>query len=308
MTTEDLLASVKSRTLAPTGQITWTNTELTTILNEEFLLNLVPDLHKLREDYFLSRKQTTLTSGQDRYRLPERALGNTLKDLCFVDSANNRNFLSRAQSRDEFDTVVTGRLSLRYLIEGDEIVLLGDNNASGSLEFTYPRRPSKLVATTRVAKITNVSSAGGTTTLTVDTDLSSIVSTSTPVDFYNHKSPLFIIQQDVTPTAVTSTTIAVTQTDITDNGSVMLEVGNYVALAQESNLPLIPQEFHPVLAQMGAVYILEALGDQEKFSIATIRLEKMRKQLFDLVQNRVDNSPKHIRHRAGFINRSSITR
>ena len=59
---------------------------------------------------------------------------------------------------------------------------------------------------------------------------------------------------------------------------------------------------HPLLAQLTAVHILEALGDSEGLANAQRRLDKMNKSVMELVDDRVELAPKKIRPRNGVLN------
>lgn len=302
---DDLLSSVKSRTLAPTGQPTWTDSQIIDILNEEMYLHIVPMIQKVREDYFLRVKRQALTASKDNYRLPQRALGNTLKDLFYVDDNGNKYPMARTKVRDiEADGSVTG-LPQRYIIQGDEIILVPTpTSVSGNMDIYYPRRPNKLVATSRVAKITAISDVAGTCTFTVDTDLSSILSSGDLVDVISVKSsPYMEWAEDVSIDTITSSTIAVsTSSVVDDDGSTVLpQVNDYICVAGETNVPMMPEEFHPIVAQSAAVYILEALGDIQKYQVAQQRLAGMTKAAMDLITNRVESSVRKINNRHGIL-------
>ena len=78
--------------------------------------------------------------------------------------------------------------------------------------------------------------------------------------------------------------------------------GDYVCIAEESPVPNIPTEMHPVLAQLTAVHILEAMGDTEALGNAQRRLDTMTKSVMSLVDDRVELAPKKIRPRNGALN------
>ena len=83
-----------------------------------------------------------------------------------------------------------------------------------------------------------------------------------------------------------------------------IKAGDYVCQAEESPVPNIPTEMHPLLAQLTAVHILEALGDSEGLGNAQRRLDKMTKSVMELVDDRVELAPKKIKPRHGVLNES----
>lgn len=61
-----------------------------------------------------------------------------------------------------------------------------------------------------------------------------------------------------------------------------------------SNVPQIPVEFHPVLAQMVVVQLLQAFGDNNKTQVAIAILNEKKSEAMKLVKTRYENSPKTI--------------
>jgi hypothetical protein len=93
-------------------------------------------------------------------------------------------------------------------------------------------------------------------------------------------------------TAITSTTIEVLKASVVDvDGSVEPVANDYICPAGQSNIAMVPKEFHPVLAQMGAVRMLASLGDNAKWQSAKAELEQMRTEALKLVRQRADGTP-----------------
>jgi hypothetical protein len=301
---EDLIQSAKDRTLAPISQNTFETADLVRIHNEEMLLKLVSDIMSVREDFFLSTKTTSLVGGVARYQIPKRAVGNTLKAVFFQSSTTSERKLEKVdvEDRDGF-AGQTGDPECFYL-EGDEVVLLPTPAASsGSLIFSYYAKPNRLIETSSCAKITNVSSAGGLTTFTVDTDLSADLSVGDKVDFLSGVSPYLLWADEVSITAITASTIEVATTSVDNEaGTVEPQDDDYICPTGYANIPMIPEEFHPVLAQMGAVRVLAALGHLDKWQAAKAELQELRKESLRLIKNRVESSPDMVVHRNGLVN------
>jgi hypothetical protein len=300
--TEDLVASVKRRCLAPASQKTFQDADIIALLNEEMQISLVPDLLSIRGDYFLKSKEVSIAASTTRYPITERAIGNALKDVAYRGTSGSSPLpLSRLTVRDCLGNAEGGEPS-GYYVEGDEIVLNATpSTATGSIIQWYYSRPNELVPTADCAKITAVSSLGGTTTFTVDTDISSSVLVGSKVDFLNSVSPYLLWSENATVTAITATTIAVATTEVDNEaGSVAPGVDDYICAARTANIVQLPEEYHPILCQMVAARIMEALGDMQKLQAVNIKLSEMRKQALTLVANRVES--------AGFavVNRSGI--
>lgn len=290
---EDILESVKSRSFVPISQTTFQDADLVTILDEELKLKVVADLLAVREDFFFYRKAVSIVANKQLYFIPTKAVGNALKALFYVDTAGNHHLLTR-RDIDDLPTFsqATGD-PLHFYFEGDQVGLFPyPSSSGGSLLFVYARKPNQLALTTACAKITSVSSLSGTTTFTVDTDLTASLTTASFVDFLRGQSPFSLWADTVAVTAITSTTIAVLTTGVDDvDGSVVPIANDYICPAGYANIPMIPEEFHPVLAQMGAVRVLAALGHMAKWQTAKAELGEIRKEALKLVKNRAESAP-----------------
>lgn len=305
--TETLISSVKRRTLAPTAQKTFEDSDIIELANEELGTTLVPDIMQVREDFFLKSESITLVGLVPSYNIPRRAIGDALKEVFFVDNSGTRRQLSRIDIH-EFPTEIRTEKEPRfYTMMGDKIRVLPtpSTSVSGSLEVWYFERPNDLVATSQVTKITEISSTDGETTLTVDTDQSGAWSTSQKFDLLSAKSPFELWKKDFTLSSIGSSSITLpTSTFENEAGIVTAEVGDYLSLARTCNIPMVPQEFHPILAQMTAARLMEGLSHSEKLNAVNVKLAEMRKQAFSIISNRVENQTKHINSPYSLVNYS----
>ena len=299
---EDCIESVKDRSFAPISQTTFQDADILRILNEE-VTRVASRIMREREDFFLARKTTALVSGKDHYLLPAQAAGNALKALFLVGSGGDKRLLTR-RDIDRLSEYSSGSGdSSSFYFEGDEVSLMQAPAAStGSLLFVYSRRPSRLALTTTCAKITGVSTAGTLTTFTVSTDLTASLSVGSSVDFVRSASPFLLWSEAVAITAITTTTIEVLASEIADvDGTVEPAILDYIAPTGYTNIPQLPIEFHPVLAQRGAIRLLLALGHTEKAQLAKMELREMEQEAIDLIQNRAESSPERPSRKRGLI-------
>lgn len=290
---EDLIESVKDRSFAPISQSTFQDADILRILNEELSLKLVADLLTVREDFFLALYERAIVADKDHYLIPPKAIGGKINALFIVDSNDNRAILER------WDVVRSSEYNgsrggpEKFYFEADEVVIMPKPSAAGdTLLFSYPREPNELVLTSSCAKITSVSSNSTHTTFTVDTDLTGSLSVGDDVDFLRGVSPFTLWAEEKEITAITSTTIQVLKSDVVDvDGTVEPGANDYICPTGYANIAMIPKQFHPVLAQMGAVRVLAALGDQGKWQSAKAELEQMRTEALKLVRQRADGTP-----------------
>jgi hypothetical protein len=291
--TEDLVESVKSRSFIPISQSTFTDLQIIALLNEELRLSLVADILGAREDFFLATKSTPIVANKDHYLIPPLSIGNNLKAVFLVDVNGNRSMLERrdVDRSDEF----SGHSGdpEKFYFEGDEIVLMPKPSvATGSILYSYFRKPNQLCSTSACAKITAISTLAGLTTFTVDTDLTATLAVGALVDFLRGKNPHTLWSEEVAIVAIDATTIAVLESDIADvDGTVEPVVGDYICPAGFANIVMVPEEFVPALAQMGAARVLAALGDLNKWQSAKAIADQMRMEALKLIRQRVESSP-----------------
>jgi hypothetical protein len=281
--------------MIPGDQSTFTDQDFLDMLNEEIQYFAIPHLLQTHEEYLLSFEDRELVVGKNKYRIPERAVGNKLREVAYVDSSNNYYELSRISVEDlvEYTDNYVNNVSETFYVENNQIVLVDELPFStGVLRMFYYMRPSKLVTDAEAATITSIDRTSGV--ISVSNFQDNFINLE-EVDFVFHESPNRVIDINKTPTAANPVTNSVTfaLTDIPDD----LEVGDYINFANESIVPQLPTELHPVLAQRVAVAALEALGDQEGLSLAQNRLDKMERSTLDLIDNRVEGAQEKITNR-----------
>jgi hypothetical protein len=113
-------------------------------------------------------------------------------------------------------------------------------------------------------------------------------------DFVQNVSPNKIIHYDrrFNSTNQVSKQISFIATDIPD-----VIVGSYITLAEETFVPNIPTELHPILAQRVAVSCLEAMGDEQNKQSAERKLAAMEKDAGTFLDNRVEGAMQKIKSR-----------
>jgi hypothetical protein len=289
---EDIITSARTRGLIPTSQNTFETDDFLQLLNEEAQLKLTPAIMKAREGYFLRSKRVALTAGKSYYPTPERAVGNALVDIWIVDSSGNRTrtvprtsahlIQPQSQASDGVQEV---------MLVGDELLVFPTPaTSSGYIEYWYHSRPNQIVATTDCAKITSISSDSTHTTFTVNTDLTADLAVGSYIDIVSGKSPFLLWSEDVAITAITSTTIQVLKSAVVDEASSVEPVVNdYICPARQTNIPMYPEDLHPILPQLLAAACLRSLGHLDKAKMMEEESEKQIQNALALITNRIES-------------------
>lgn len=80
-----------------------------------------------------------------------------------------------------------------------------------------------------------------------------------------------------------------------------LKVGDFTSLAEQTIVPNIPVELHPLLAQRVAVACLESMGDEQGKTSAERKLKEMETSVMTLIDNRVEGANVKIKNRHGVL-------
>lgn len=294
-TTDSLIDAIKLKGMIPTHQSTITTDNFITFINEEMDLGVLPHILTFHENNLTRSKTVAVTSGETRYAIPSRAVGNKLKDVYLLDSSGNLKELTRVSDGDlaDFNSATEGYPGAFYL-EGDSIVLLFTPNTTDSIKFIYHCRPNRLVKEERASYITNIT--GGAITLS---SMPTAFTTSLQYDFIKSTSPHSCLAIDLTPTTILGNVITFSASDIPTT----LKVGDYVNIAEETIIPQVPPELHGLLAQRVVARCLEALGDQAGLQAANAKIGELEVKTGALIDNRVENAPQKVKNRWGVLSR-----
>jgi hypothetical protein len=291
-TTTYLLESLKRRGMLPTTSETLDAEDFLLTADGEMQSYILPLLLSVREEYLVAEKDISIVSGTASYDIPARAVGSKLREVRIL-SGSDYVALSRIEP-ERVETTAASAYPGGYKIQGNKLVLVPTPNTSGTLRVTYFQRPNRLVGTTSVGEITAINTGTGVVTCS---DIPTTFTTSLTYDFIKGTPGFDSLNIDKACTAVT-TGASGTITFATANLPSDLAVGDFVCLAQESPIPQIPVELHPLLAQRVTAKCLEALGD-DKAVLAMQVSEEMRKGALTLLENRVEGAPRIIVNKYG---------
>ena len=328
-----MIKTALRRAMIPSEQATFTCCDIIDIMNEEFGIHILPVVLRAHEEYYVIDEDQALSACTIRYKIPYRSVGNKLRDVQFVDNAGTQYEMTRVslESRPEYQGNYTNNQFLTFYLENDSIVLMQNQISNGNIRSSYYLRPNELVKIDRGATIISIAttpclcgpccSACGksVTVFTVDAVPThfSLLCACTCIgilyDFVQGKSPNKIIGFDRCITAICSTlkTITFVSCDLTTIDlfsitpqALTFAAGDYITTAEESIVPQLPTELHPLLAQRTAIKMLEALGDTEGMRNAQQELERMEYNVMALIDNRVEGAPQKITNRHSILKSS----
>lgn len=294
---EELIAYVRARAAISNKATPGTqDQDILNRLNEEMMATVVPVIRRMREEYFVVTRRLSVTGGQTRYRIPNRAIGQQIRSL-FLYNGSARIPLTMI-SREMLGTSFGqdgAEFPRGFYIEGNHIVLTDSSFVAGSLlEVAYLIRPGQLVLASETRIIQSVDQA--TNTITLMTSIPESWSAAAQgFDVHSPYSGAELKQFDLTLVAATGVTVQVAELlDGTVFGTYVPAAGDYICLAGEAALPAIPIEYHIPLAQAAVCRIIEALGDVELLAEHKKTLGEMLQNEKSLIANRVGSHARKI--------------
>jgi hypothetical protein len=312
-TAMSLVASAYRRTLAPNAPGAIQPGDVITFLDEEMRSTIVPLVLAAQEEFWVYNYDQAIVANTYQYTIPPRAAFATWRDVVLVDATGME--LSMTELSPEYLklTFPGGANPPLYIfgfyIINDKIQLWPPNGTTPTqylLRMKIKRRPNNLTSTVNCGQVTNINT--GTFVVT----LSSADTTWTNATTFDviPNSPQFTSRMDgQTVSAVSlpaggpyTLTFSSAGTNPTTNQPypnlpVGLAIGDWVCPALMSCVPQIPYDMFPLLAQRGAIKILEAMGDTQNLTIAERRYQDMAVDFARTVSPRIDGTPKKIVNR-----------
>jgi hypothetical protein len=275
--TNYLIPAIKRRLMVPTTQATFQAADFLAVLNAELQSEVVPLLMSVREEYFVAETDVDVTAGTAAYDIPERAIGGDLRDVLMVASDGTTRNLVRLEPEAAVGWPAGDGTPAGFVLKDEQVVLYpAPSGTTEQLRLSYHRRPGVLVD---VADVATVSSSTATAVTAVASAPASFT-TSAPLDFIRGAPQFRTLSAEVTPSAVSGTSITIT----TPSG---LAAGDYLALAGESPVAQVPLELLPVLVLRACIVIATALGDREMAGMVSGELQAKQQSALTLIANRV---------------------
>lgn len=310
-TTNTLIESVIRREMLPETAATFKEEDFLAFANEEMDLGVMPLIMSFHEDYLIQTVDIPLIDNVTHYQIPNRAMGNKIREVQFKDTNGylyemTRIFIEDLPYFQQTTMSSYSGLVRAFYMESDSIVIIPSGNitATGSLRVSYYMRCSELVSEARSARVTAIDT--GTGEVTLDSWPSVFVSAQL-FDITSGRSPHNILGLDIVPVSLGDQTVPV----ITFNPGDLpryLKKNDVITLAEETIIPQVPVELHSILSQRIAIRCLQALGDATGVQIATAKLLEMEQKTSTIIDNRAEGSPQKIAPKHTFLRRGRIYR
>lgn len=298
ITTTLLLDAIKRGVTVPANQVRFSDADFLKFADEETEATILPMLTSIRQEFLVKNKTVACVANTQKYKIPYRAVGRTLRDLKLARSSDTTFIKTLAYVSPEDASVYTTTMSgepFGFTVEGDFVKLLPTPLSSDlSIVYYYLLKPSYLVPVTSAGLITAINTTTGV--VTISTAVSAFTTGAT-MDIVDGKSGCSVKAEDIVNTNVSSTAITFTPADLPSD----IAVGDYVALSNQTPVVQLPDELHQSLVQAVICRILEALGDSEMYSIAVERLKRKLEVAQQLLTPRVESEIPVVLDRFGLL-------
>lgn len=294
-TTTDLINNIKLIGHVPTGNNTFTTSNLVTLADRELKTPIMKQILSTRGGYYLSYQDFT-AAADGLYVIPGDAIAGALDNVELVQDTTIIP-VNLIEESEQFSTISPTSTSYGFFMRGNYVQIL-PTPSIGVARLWFSKRPSQLIPTSQACQITNVVGA----VISVASIPSTIV-TGSAVDLCGDQPPFNVLGS--------ASITGISGTDITLDAVITgVAVGDWLALSKQTPIPQIPVEFRPLLEQRVVVKIYELQGYLEKMKAAQEKLTELETATFSLITPRVKSQTKIISPiNGGFLsgNRNRMT-
>jgi hypothetical protein len=297
MDTTAFLAAVDRAITVPNYQPRFSQSDILALANEEQQSLVVPMIVALREEFFVFRETLSITAGDFGFRIPERAIGRTLREIQYRNQTGGTLVydLPRISIEDSYRFTNLGSGTPNgFMIEGDTIRLLPTPSSDGEVVLYTLRKPSNLVLTSRTAVVTAV----GTNTITLS-KVPSNLTIGSKIDITDNKPAYPLVYKDLTITNISG--VVITVSGFTGTALSGVDVDDVVSTALETSIVQLPDEAAIVLIHATAVRVLEALSIPDQMKIAEDKMQQKIRACREILSPRVEGSVPKVIQRDGLL-------
>lgn len=272
------------------------------MMSEDMNSTIVPLVIAAQEEFFVKNYDQPVVANQYEYTIPSRASFASWRDVVFVDTMGNEINMTNLSPEYLKLTYPAGGSPPLYVfgfvMQNDKVILYPPNGGTPvqyQLRQKAMRKPNDLISTDDAGQITVIDTMTGDVTLS---NCPSVWTTTLAFDIIPNAPQFTSRGDDAAISAINTTTKVLTFSDL-DLVADMV-VGDWVAPAGLSPIPQIPYGMFPLLAQRGAIRILESMDNTQALQVAERRYQDMAADFARTVSPRVEGTPKKIVNRNTF--------
>ncbi len=292
VTSTAFLTQVQQLITLPANQSRFPTTTMLSFGNRKLKDSVVPVIHSLNEEFFVTKTTVDLVADQSQYSIPSRAMGRKLREVKLVNSSGNRAaFPQIAIERVQFyraSSTPTG-----FYMYGDKIEVVPTPTATGySLELWWFLPPGDLVTVSSAAVVSSV--AGDDVTVV---SVPSTLTTGIDIDFVAGVQGNSYLAIDTEIQNIVGTTISFSSGAVPSG----LAAGDYLTVAGTSPVLQIPDMAVPYLVTLTAMELCQAMSDYEGMDRLKETRDDQKANLMKTLEPRVEGEIIPMINDYGFI-------
>lgn len=293
--TSRFLRGLKRNITLPANQALMDDDDLLEMADDALERYIVPAIISMRQDYFVNKITVPCVDDQEAYTIPSRAIGRGLREIKLQvgDDTHNLRDLALGSIDHSERRLTTGEPTMFYF-QGDLIILQPTANSGYTLHLWFNQQTSKLIPVSSAAKVTGFTA----TTVTLDAFPNTFV-TGAVVDFIRNDSGARTLKIDASVTNAATPTLTFASDVIPSD----LAVGDYVAIARQTPVVQIPDEFVPALETATAMQVLYSISDYEGYQEKKNQLAQDIQNAQKLMEPRIQGEPTKIVNYNGILRR-----
>lgn len=260
-------------------------------LSDELRTTFSRVVTQARSGYWLKQLRVPVTPGRAKYPIPRRAVIGGLENVSIAAEGGKFYKLQEVTETHTQDyEMAPGQVGqvLKYAVRADQVVLLPTPAEGYTLRLSYYLRPSQLQPTQTMGRVVDVSVA--TRTVIVDSGFPLNQITGDPVavgDLIDIVHPsgwceVSLVGADIVALDGSSD-IAVGGSDPLDE----IVIGDYVRVAEQTDWPCLPEDFHRTLAKSAAVKCMAQMHMFQKADATAGQVNGDLARFTDLLVSRV---------------------
>jgi len=293
-TADALIAGLKNRGIVPSSQVLFDDSDFLTFADRVISGQMVPLMISVRQDYFVTKVNQTLTSGTSEYAIPARAIGRAIRDLKLVQSSQTVYDLYKIDLEDEHYYYNTASPACFYMNQDYIVLRPTPSNSTDILQIWYEIAPSSLVKLDECGVVQTIASNSLTLTTTPPAELA----TGVYVDVIRHRPGHSITHMDLLITGITGNQLNFATDSIT---TALVTAGDYVSVAGTTPVIQLPEECYSLIETLTAARFLQSNGDNDAARMLEDKAKEEMIQLKLILEPRSRGEPTVIVNRNGLL-------
>jgi hypothetical protein len=288
-----LIANVKRRTMTPTSQNTFLNTDFCGMLTDEMQSLLVPLIMELDSNYFLDHQDYAINGTDTSYLIPPRAINQTIKSLEVYNPQDGSYYRPPQVDSGQWGFQSLSNTTTSFWVENNSCIFnVAPVQTNAVVRMFYWRRPNNIVLPTQAGKITAIDLDNNTITVN---NVGGAWDANTQFDIIQGGGGFRSLGDSLSVTSVSGYNLIFTSIPTG------VSLGDWVAEAGESPIAQIPYEAQHVLCQAVAVKLLEAMSDTNMIKFSQQKLSELQTHLESVMKSRIQKQPLKIINKNGIF-------